>query len=266
MAEENCEFDPTQYPAPGGRTKEEFIQDIQRELSVSCALPFTIPVDQIELIIKNTADWFYRYYEDSVEERYYAIPKTIFDDPRFKKDRTIILPECIYAVWSLKKLREDFGRSLSYDGTADFGIERLFLSDSISLGQGTENLMYYTMQMYWLDVANSMINHTVSYNYNRNTHKLVILGQTPDKDIVLGCQTKVPLEYLMNDIIFYRYVVAKAKTQISRMLGTFNFNLVGGVTINFDMIREEGKEELDKIIEEIKSDNTQDFFFTTGGV
>ena len=43
-------------------TQDEFIANIQQELSVSCALPFTVPVPEIERIIKYSAEWFYKKY------------------------------------------------------------------------------------------------------------------------------------------------------------------------------------------------------------
>lgn len=246
-------------------TQDEFIANIQQELSVSCALPFTVPVPEIERIIKYSAEWFYKKYEDSVEERYYIIPTTLFQTDQYKRDRTVTMPDCVFSIFQLKKLKEDFARSMSFDGTADFGIERLFLSDSVSLGQGTENLMYYTLNMYWLDVASHIINHTISFNYNRNSNRLFFGGETPNRDCVALCYVKLPIEHLMTDEIFYRYVVAKCKVQLSRILGTFNFNLPGNIQINYDLIRSEGTEEIANIIEEIKSEEGMDFFLTSGG-
>jgi hypothetical protein len=245
--------------------KDDFMANVQQELNVASALPFTIPQAELERIINISADWFYKKYEDAVEERYYFITSALFKSEQFKATRTITLPDCVFSVWGFKKLKEDFGRSMSFDGTADFGIEKLFLSDSSSLGQGSENLMYYTLNMYWLDVASHIINHTVSYNFNRNTHKLFVGGETPNRDCVAICYAKVPIEQLMNDEVFYRYVVAKAKVQLSRILGTFDFNLPGNIKINYDLIRDEGKDELEKIEEEIKSEEGMDFFFTSGG-
>ncbi len=69
----------------------------------------------------------------------------------------------------------------------------------------------------------------------------------------------------MKDEIFYRYVVARCKMQLSRILGTFDFTLPGNVKINYDLVRSEGQDELTKIEEEIKSEEGMDFFFTTGG-
>lgn len=248
-----------------GTTKDEFISLIQQEISVACALPFTVPLKEIERIINLSAEWFYRHNEDAVEERYFVIPTTAFKSEQFKRTRTLTLPDCIFSIFTLKKLREDFGRSFSFDGTADFGIERLFLSDSMSLGQGTENMMYYVLNMSWLDLSSHIINHTISYNYNRNSRKLFISGETPDRDCVAHCYMKLPIEHLMNDEIFFRYVVAKSKMQLSRILGTFQFNLPGNISINYDLIRSEGEGELQQIQEEIKSDEGMDFFFTSGG-
>jgi hypothetical protein len=246
-------------------TQEEFIGLVQQELSVACALPFTVPIQEIQRIIKFSADWFYKKYEDAVEERYYFVSTEWFKTDQFKRERTVTMPDCVFSVYMLKKLKEDFTRTMSFDGTADFGIERLFLSDSVSIGQGTENLMYYTLNLYWLDVASHVINHTISYNYNRNTHKLFFGGETPNRDCVALTYTKIPIESLITDEIFYRYVVAKCKVQLSRILGTFNFNLPGNIQINYDLIRSEGTDEITKIEEEVKSEEGMDFFMTSGG-
>lgn len=246
-------------------TQAEFISNVQQELSVACALPFSVPVKEIERIIDMAAKWFYKHYEDSVEERYLLIPRTNFETDQFKRERTITVPDCVMSIFSFKKLKEDFGRSLTFDGTADFGIERIFLADSSTIGNGTESLMYYVLNMYWLDVVSSILNHTISYNYNRNTHKLFISGEKPDKDCVAHVYYKIPLQHLMTDELFYRYVVAKCKIQLSRILGTFDFTLPGNVKINYSDIKDEGNEEIQKIEEEIKGDESNDFFFTTGG-
>lgn len=258
MIYDNCNEQP-------GMTQDEFISLVQQELSVACALPFTVPLPEIQRIIKFSAEWFYKKYEDAVEERYVIIPRTAFSTPEFKKSRTVQLPDCVFSVFGLKKLREDFGRTYSFDGTGDFGIERLFLSDSVSIGQGTENMMYYVLNLSWLDLSSHIINHTISYNYNRSSHKLFFGGETPNRDCVAQAYLKLPFEYLMKDEVFYRYVVAKCKVQLSRILGTFNFNLPGNIQINYDLIRSEGQDEITKIEEEIKADEGMDFFLTSGG-
>lgn len=245
--------------------KDEFIANVQQELTVACALPFTVPQAEIDRIINLSAEWFYKKYEDAVEERYYFIPTQLFNNDQFKRERTVTLPECVSSIFSFKKLKEDFGRSTTFDGTADFSIEKLLFSNTGGIGTSTENLMYYTLNLYWMDVASHLINHTISYNYNKNSHKLFVSGETPNRDCVAHVYAKLPIEHLMNDEVFFRYVVAKCKMQLSRILGTFTFNLPGNVTINYELLKEEGKEEYDKILEEIKEEESMDFFFTSGG-
>ena len=45
-------------------------------------------------------------------------------------------------------------------------------------------------------------------------------------------------------------------------MGTFNYNLPGNITINYDLINSEGQDELSSIVEEIKGDEGVDYFFT----
>jgi len=82
-------------------TNDEFIANVQQELSVACALPFTVPIPEINRIIKYSADWFYKKYEDAVEERYYFISTEWFKRDQFKLERTVTMPDCVFSVWQL---------------------------------------------------------------------------------------------------------------------------------------------------------------------
>lgn len=247
-------------------TQDQFAADVRRELSVACAVPITIRQAEMDRIIKYAAEWFYKHYSDAVEERIYVIPKTNFATARYKMSRTITLPECVVSVTSLKKLREDFVSSTAWDGQGgEITLEKLIFKDVANVGSSSDSLMYYAINLFWFDTASHLLTHTISFNYNRNSRGLVFMGETPDRDCAMECHIRLPLEHLMKDELFYRYVVAQCKMQIGRILGTFDFNLVGDVKINHDMIREEGKEELERIREEVKEEDGMDFFFTSGG-
>ncbi len=79
--------------------------------------------------------------------------------------------------------------------------------------------------------------------------------------LIKGYQ-KIEENFLFDDYYFIEYVLAESKKQLGRMLGQFQYNLPGGVTINFDMLRSEGDERLKEVKQEIK-DNTQPDFFLT---
>lgn len=70
----------------------------------------------------------------------------------------------------------------------------------------------------------------------------------------------IPLESLYEDELFMRYCFAMAKIQLGRTLQVFNYNLPGGITINFDAIKQDGQNELDKILEQVKGESSPDWF------
>lgn len=248
-------------------TEGEFISDMKSAISAACALPVTIREKEIKRIIGLAAKWFYRNYEDAVEERYYVIPKTTFETETFTAKRTVTMPNCVVSVSNVKKLREDFGRSMTWDGTADLSVERLILQNSeTNVGTGTDNLMYYVMNLSWLTTTSQILNHPVSFNYNRNSRKLFFAGEKPDKDVVVTTWIELPLESLYEDELFFRYVEARCKIQISNVLGTFDFNYPGNIKVNYSEIRSEGQEMYQEIRDEIKENNSNDFFFTSGGI
>lgn len=246
-------------------TEQEFISDVKQELTVACAIPIAPQEAEIKRIIKYAAKWFYRNFEDAVEERYYAIPATVFQSELFRRSRVIQFPSCIVSVTGLKKMRENLGLSLSFDGTRDLGLERILLQGMDSAGTMTEPVMYYAISLYWTDTLAHLLNHTISYNYNRNSNKLFIAGETPDRDCVATCFVEQPLEHLMRSEVFFRYVVATAKMQMARVIGTIDMQLPGNAKINYDMLKEEGNDALKEIREEVRKEEGMDFFFTTGG-
>lgn len=247
------------------QTTQEFIERVKQELTVACAVPFDLKPKEITRLINDAYLFFTDTYEDAVEDRLYVIPVTSFSGQSFKAKRVLPLPDCVVAVHGVKKLREDFLPSFSFDGTTDITAEKVIFKDSANLGYGSESLMYYALNLYWMDLASHILNHTVSWTYNKNTRLLFFGGETPNRDIVVQCQTRIPIDDMMRDNLFYRYVLAKAKIQLARMIGTFDFSLVGNVKINYELIKEEGKEELQDVKDRLKGDNSMDFFMTSGG-
>ena len=57
-----------------------------------------------------------------------------------------------------------------------------------------------------------------------------------------------------------RYCFAKAKIQLGRTLQVFNYNLPGGITVNFDAIKQDGQAEMDLILAQITTESSPDWF------
>ena len=242
----------------------EFISEVQTELTVACSLPFTIPKKEILRIIKYAAKWFYKNYEDAVEERYGIILNDTLRTEEFNSTRTITLPSCIVSVFKVQKTNGEGSFSGAIRSMPDFTLEKLIFQNFRETSSISENMMMTVLYQYWADLAQPLVLFPVTYNYNRYTNKLWIGGKIPDGDLVLNLYKEVPVEYLYKDETFFDYVVAKAKTELSRILGTFQFNLVGNVTINYDLFKSEGEEKIQSIIDTIKSEEGTDWFFTSG--
>ena len=176
------------------------------------------------------------------------------------------MPECVFSVYRVHKTGSEGSFSGTIRSMPDFSLEKLIFQNYRETHAVSENLLMTVANFYWMDLAQSITLYPITFDYNRNTKQLFLAGGLPSGDLILQILKEVPLDYLYKDEMFFNYVVAKTKTELSRILGTFQFNYVGGVTINFDMLKEEGSEKLQEIIETIKDEEGCDWFFTSGSV
>ena len=91
------------------KPQDEFLAEVQQELSVACALPFTVPVPELIRIINFAAKWFYKKYEYAVQTRYYVIPRDSFEKiPTFKQYGTLKLPDCVFSIMAVRQVADGF--------------------------------------------------------------------------------------------------------------------------------------------------------------
>ena len=264
---------------------DALIKEINDDLTIGCQIPFTVPKNELARIINRAKDYFYKIYEDSVEEMYIALPASALKNINFNSGinesndtlssaninslRGVVpMPSTVYSVNNVLELNgfagEDggFGSTSFSAGDPDFSIDKFIYSDAYGAGIGSENLMYYVINSSFIDTARQILLPQISYSYNRLTKKFRFQGKLPKHTCVFQVYSTIPDCNLFQDEIFIRYCIGKAKMQLARILGTFSFNLPGNITINYDMIASEGKEEIDSIIEEIKGDEGVDYFYT----
>jgi hypothetical protein len=240
-------------------TKTELIADIQEELTFSRALPYVIPEKEIERIIRIAEGYFYDNWRHAVEPRYLVIPQDVFMNARFKKERAIRLPDCIQFV---HQMREPRGSSIFGTIDRDFS-ENKFVGSEIFLTPFIgEAIMYRTILFSFLDLTKGFILDTFAYNYNRNTHDLILLGRNPIANgAVLEVAKKIDLEDLYNDEVFQRYVRAKAKLRLGELLTSFDYNLPGGVKVNYTNLVTRAEAEMTQVMDMMKGENTSDWMF-----
>lgn len=271
---------------------DSFINDLSNDLTAYCQLPFSLPKKSLAQIIEQAKKYFYAHYEDAVEEMYIAVSKEAFKTTDFKKGYrdnapekvtkedlksnrgVVLMPDNVYSVNAVYEIGGYNGENGGWMSTSlwntrdkDFAIGKFVYSNTYDLGAGAsgaaDNLMCYVINEYWLDTARQVLQHKIGFNYNRLTHKFRFTGELPKNTCIFQVYVTVDDCSLYQDEMFYRYCRAAAMQQMGRIIGTFTYNLPGGVTINADMYTQEGQEALDAIKEEMKEMAVADFFLTS---
>jgi hypothetical protein len=239
-------------------TRGELIDMVTAEITGSGSLPYSIPERESERIIDQALNWFYVNYGPAVETQYYVVEKHWFYESEFKKTRSILLPDCTVSVFEVKEITGG-GRLGTID--RDFADNRLIASELFLSPFQSDDLVLRTAQYSYWDLTQAFILERISYDFNRNTRRLKILGRDPKKNVFIQTYAKIEENRLYDDWFFQRYVTAQSKLSLARILGAFQFNLPGGIAVNGDQFRDEGKEELEQIKQRIDDENSPDWFF-----
>lgn len=239
-------------------TEADFLSHIHGELTVSGSLPKIVSDEEVRRIIKETSMWFYENHAIGVEPQHYVITKSQFNNPEFKKTRSIQLPECVVSVFEVKEIN-GVGRLGNID--RDFAEDRLIASEIFLSSFHGDDLVMRTAQYQYFDLAKAFFLEHISFDFNRNTKKITILGRDPRFDVFIDTYTKIPLNKLYDDIYFMRWCIAEAKKSFARVVGVYPFPLPGGVTINGDMYKSEGEAEIEQIKATIDAETVTDWFY-----
>jgi len=238
-------------------TKQELVETVQRELDSSFALPSQLQPTEIERIIDQVSVWFYENYREAVETQYYIMKSSEFASQEFKRTRTITMPECVVSVFEVKEIS---GAGLIGNIDRDFADNKLIASEIYLSPFTGDSLVFRTAQYQFFDLTRAFFLEWIRYDFNRRTRKLKILGRDPSRDVFFQAYVKIPDDKLYEDYYFFRYVTAKSKIALGRMLSFFDYNLMGGIKVNAADIKSEGEAEVEKIEQEIKDQDTADYF------
>jgi hypothetical protein len=239
-------------------TRGELIEIVNNEITGSCSLPYSVPEREMNRIIDQALNWFYVNYGPAVETQYYVITKDWFQTPEFKATRSILMPDCVVSVFEIREI-QGAGRLGTID--ADFYDNRLLAAELFLSPFASDDLVLRAAQYSYWDLTQAFILERVSYDFNRNTKRLKIIGRNPKRNCSVQTYAKIEENKLYDDWFFQRWVTAQAKISLGRILGFFTYNLPGGVQVNADTIKEEGKEELEEIKQKIDDENSPDWFY-----
>ena len=239
-------------------TRNEFIELIKDEITVSGALPYTPPDKEIIRVINKEMKYLYREYRNILHDRIYIINKSYFQTQEFRDSRTIQLHDCTEGIKSVVEMSN--GSRVFGINDPDLSFDRLMASDLYLTPLSSDQITYRTIQWSFWDLARSFNLKEINHNFNQNTHRLIITGRTPDQSLFILAMDHLAEEDAYEDIIVQEWIIAKVKLSLVRMLGMFSYNLIGGVTINHDMWKTEATESLNDLKEKIKGDDVPDWF------
>lgn len=250
-------------PYQGGYTIEEFIDFVQNEITVGCALPKNLPDSEIRRIVETKAmPYFYRRYQFAVQKLYFLIKKDAFFTEEFTNYRYVNVPCEIQSVTYLYEVRNASLFQLGINTpnlSVNLGVtNQPYLSSYVTtigdLG------VYKTILDSMSDMLNQLNKYTLRYHFNQLQHRLHILTDVKH-DVVMEAYANILPEYLFKDDLFIKYVTGLAKIQYGNLTGRYDFTLPGNVKINSSDITSQGKEEVKEVEEEIKGQSDSAWFY-----
>jgi hypothetical protein len=249
-----------------------FIQKVIQELTQSCALQLPIPAAAIPPLIIQAAQYFWQNCDEAIEERYYCVKNQDFQ--RCGPNLTVKLPPQIVSVIGVNKLTD----SIKYGVMGDFSLERMLLNNSaLASGAGGTlsdvfgsgngyTLTDVTAALYEVYTFNSMFNVPLTYNYNQFSNELVILGDLEYSDIILQTFKRLKIQDLYKNYYFFRLVVAFALRSMGTIMGTMEFKLPGGVTINYSRFQEMAETYIEEVKEWVVKNHAADYFINSSSL
>ncbi len=249
-------------PFQGGWTIDEFIDLVQTEISVSCALPKTLPDANLRQIIETRAlPWFYRNYQYAVQKIYYLIKKEAFFTEEFTKYNYVNVPCEIQSVVYLYEVKSASLFSLGINSpnlSVNMGVtNQPYLSSYVTtIG---ELGVYKTLLDNMSDMLNQLNKYTLKYSFNQLNHRLHILTKV-ENDVIIEAYANIPQENLFKDDLFFKFCVGWAKVQLGNMMGMYDFVLPGNVKINHANLITQGQAEIKEVEEEVKAQSTSSWF------
>lgn len=243
----------------------QFFNRVASEVTQTCALPLNIPQDRLPEIVYQAAQWFWEHNDYACEERYFRIPYNSIVHDQNKLNKVVQLPNQIFAIFGVHKLNSEYSISGSL---RDFSTESLIYNlNMYNNNFRQENTLTNAVAtLYEIDTFDQLTNPPISYNYNRYSSKLVLLGDLGVTDIVIQSWVRCCIEDLYNSYQFFQLCVAFVKRALGNIYGTFEFKLPGGVTINYDKIASEAQEEIEQIKEWCENNRAVDYFFMSNSI
>ena len=238
-------------------TKREFINKIKRRINRNNALPVNLSTDEIEDIIADSKEWFFDNYNDSLRQFIAVIPYSLFKTAHYKETRYVELDSCIYSINEFTEISN--GGLFNYKSGAAF-IRQNILNNIYYANNA--DIVSYVAYMGFESVLENLKDNYISFDWNKNEHRIHVLGHEPRTDVLIYGYKKLDETKLFEDDLFRQYVEGQSRIAIGEILSVYDFSLPGGVGINVDAYISKGETILEEVKETVLNLNTPLWFMT----
>lgn len=241
-------------------TKAELVEIINQDITISGSMDLNVSKKEIERIVEQEKRYAYRKWRDAVEVQYAIMNPAAFQTKDFKSSRSIQLPECVWGINEFSEVKD--GARFFGINDMDLTMDKVFGSDLFLSPFSSDIIATRTITWSWYDLAKSFTLTKIQFRFNQNTHRITVVGRTPNHPVVIQAYVGIPEEQLYEDYYFQRLCIARCKMQLHRLLKTFDYQVVGGITV-ISTLQDEGKTEYDSIVELKLKDDPADWFLMT---
>jgi hypothetical protein len=255
---------PNEYNPIGshGMTVEQLIDLVQQDLTFSGIMPKILPDKDIKRVIREIAlPWFYKNHFFSTQKSYFYVHRRNMTMDAYTAYKYFIMPEEIQNVTKLIRVDDPSLFRLGIQAphlSINMGVtNQPFLTSFVTTAGDLG--VYRSILSAFSDEINKLNRPTMRFTYNEINKRLQILTDVRT-DIMIECYVRVEPDELFDDDKFKRYVIGYSKKRMGEALLQFSFNLPGGFNYNADAIKTSGQEMMDKVIEEIKGQTTNNWF------
>lgn len=239
-------------------TKDELVRFVQNEITFSGAIDIKLPDNEVERIITNETRQIYDMDRESVQEKFAIIPLALFKTPEFRKTRTIQFPNCIRFITRVEEMK---ARSMMWGiHDPDISFTRAFQADLWMSPMGSDTVAFRTIQWSAWDQMKNFNLVDIQHKWNPNTHTLLFTGHDPHTNVYIEFSEKVPETVLWENPWVRKWICAKCKKQVSKMLGVFTANMVGGTTVNANVYSDDADNDMQECKDFWDKTNVPDYF------
>ena len=239
-------------------TRDELVGFIRNDITVGGALDINISDDEINRVIDSELKTIYELYRDSLQRKYTIVPLTLFYTPEFRANRTIQFPKCVKSVVKVNEMKT---KTMNWGiNDPDISFNRAFQADLWMSPMSGDTIAFRTIQWsVWSQMKNFILTD-IQHHWNRNTHQLLFTGHDPRMNVYIELYEEIPLDQLSEDPWVRKWICAKVKKQVARLMGLIQAQYIGQAVLNVNMFTDEAEKDIEECTKYWDGINQPDWF------